>query len=409
MLRFYSASNGVVNSEKAMYNCLELALAERGEAVYQQELLIVIHTTIGHDFTALLSAAHQRCPQATVVGCTCAGVIGIEGANENMRALGIMVAEAEKKGEFGIAYCDNIRGYNSYQKAREMAETLKAETPGVNMVHILASGIDIAADRALEGVADVFGNEIPVFGGTSSDNMRAISTYQFVNCQILERGAIMIGYADPSLKVEMGVHHGSVPVGRPLTVTRSRANQVFELDGQPAWSLLMEKLSLPENSPPGPCIPVAGLAELLPDEYHQTYDNQHILRVIVKVDEEDKSFYLPVDCSEGTRLWLTQRDENLIFSGLERMIQLLSERIEGQETVAVFHTDCAARGRAMFNKIVKDEIIEKMQSPLMKGRRLPWLGMYGFGEFTKLNGKNLFHNYTTSIYALVRRSTHVKE
>ena len=56
----------------------------------------------------------------------------------------------------------------------------------------------------------------------------------------------------------------------------------------------------------------------------------------------------------------------------------------------------------MFNKIVKDEIIEKMQEPLMKDGKVPWLGMYGFGEFTKINGKNLFHNYTTSIYALVR-------
>lgn len=402
MLRFYSASNGVVNSEKAMQSCLESALSGQEASIYEKELLIVIHTTIGHDFQALLSAARQRCPQAAIVGCTCAGIIGVEGANESMRALGIMVAEPEERGEFGIAYCDNIRGYNSYQKAREMAETLRAGTPGINMVHILASGIDIAADRALEGVADVFGADMPVFGGTSSDNMRAISTYQFVNCRILERGAIMIGYADPGLSVEMGVHHGSVPVGQPLTVTRSRANQVFELDGQPAWRLLMHKLSLPENSHPGPCIPVAGLAELLPEEYHDDYGNKHILRVIVKVDEEDNSFYMPVDCPEGARLWLTQRDEGLIFSGLEHMIGSLARRIEGKKIAAVFHTDCAARGRAMFNKIAKDEIIEKMQAPLMKGQRLPWLGMYGFGEFTKLNGKNFFHNYTTSIYALVR-------
>jgi hypothetical protein len=44
-----------------------------------------------------------------------------------------------------------------------------------------------------------------------------------------------------------------------------------------------------------------------------------------------------------------------------------------------------------------------MQQPLTKGTPLPWLGMYGFGEFTRLKGKNLFHNYTTSIYALIRQ------
>ncbi|MCB0587823.1 MAG: FIST C-terminal domain-containing protein [Phaeodactylibacter sp.] len=384
-----------------MQRCLEAALAGRDADIYEKHLLIVIHTTVGHDFRGLLSAAHQLCPQATVVGCTCNGIIGVEGANENMRALGIMVAEAEER-EFGIAYCEGLRHNNSYEKAREMARTLKAGTPGINMVHILASGIDVAADRALEGVAEVFGPEMPVFGGTSSDNMRAISTYQFVNCQVLERGAVMIGYADPGLSVEMGVHHGNVPVGQPFTVTHSKDNQVFALDGRPAWSLLMEKLNLPQNSPPGPCIPFAGLAERLPEEYHLAYDNQYILRAVVKVDEEDYSFYMPADCPEGTRLWLTQRDENLIFSGLERMMAQLRQRIGGRKVAAIFHTDCAARGRAMFNKIVKDEIIEKMQEPLMKDGKVPWLGMYGFGEFTKINGKNLFHNYTTSIYALVR-------
>lgn len=402
MLHFYSSSNGLVNSEKAMRECLSGALAGCGGDVFERTLLIVIHTTMGHDFQALLAAARDCCPNAVVAGCTCAGVIGVEGANESMRALGVMAVVAERAGEFGIAFCDNIRGYNSLEKARDMARQLKAEVPGTNMIHLLASGIDIAADRALEGIAEVFGPDMPVFGGTSSDNMRAISTYQFVNGQVLERGAIMIGYADPTLRVSMGVHHGSIPIGQPFTVTRSEANRVFELDGRAAWPFLMEKLSLPENAHPGPCIPVAGLGELLPEEFHEAYDNRHILRVIVKVDELGHSFYMPVDCPEGSRLWITQRDEALIFEGLERMMQRLAADIGDREAVAVFHTDCAARGRAMFNKIAKDEIIEKMQAPLMKGRSIPWLGMYGFGEFTQLKGKNFFHNYTTSIYALTR-------
>ncbi|MCB9274035.1 MAG: FIST C-terminal domain-containing protein [Lewinellaceae bacterium] len=402
MLHFYSSSNGQVHSEKAMQECLGNALSGRGQEVYERPLLIIIHTTIGHDFQALLAAAHSCCPNATVVGCTCAGVIGVEGANESMRALGLMVVEAEQEGEFGIVFCDNIRGYNSLQKAREMARELKDLLPGANMIHLLASGIDIAADRALEGIAEAFGPELPVFGGTSSDNLRGISTYQFVNRQVLERGAIMIGYADPTLGVVMGVHHGNLTIGQPITVTRSEANRVFELDGLPAWPSLMRKLSLPEDSQPGPCIPVAGLGELLPAEYHQAYDNRHILRAIVKVDDAGSSFYMPVDCPEGTQLWITQRDESLIFAGLGRMLERLADRVSGLQLVAVFHTDCAARGRAMFNKIAKDEIIEKMQDSLMKGQAIPWLGMYGFGEFTQLKGRNFFHNYTTSIYALVR-------
>jgi small ligand-binding sensory domain FIST len=57
----------------------------------------------------------------------------------------------------------------------------------------------------------------------------------------------------------------------------------------------------------------------------------------------------------------------------------------------------------MFNKVLKDEIISAIQGPLTQGEATPWLGAYGFGEFTPLNGVNTFHNYTTSLAVLVRR------
>ena len=58
----------------------------------------------------------------------------------------------------------------------------------------------------------------------------------------------MIGYADPSLKVEMGVHHGVVSPWAANCHTLGPAR--FELDGQPAWSLLMESSACLKNSPP---------------------------------------------------------------------------------------------------------------------------------------------------------------
>lgn len=399
MLHFFSASNGIVNSRKAMVDCLESALGSEDTLDCR---LIVIHASIAHQFHDILDEAKKRAPSARIVGCTCAGVIGNGGANESMKALGIMAVKTDQAGDFSIAYCENIRGDNSFQMARGMAESLKAQNPGVNMIQILASGIDIAADRAIEGIESVFGPHVPIFGGTSSDNMRATSTFQFVDQQVLERGAILIGYADPTLEVVMGVHHGSVPIGIGYKVTKAEGNRVYEIENQPAWPFIMEKLNLPPDSHPGPCIPVAGIGELLPEELHELYGNTHILRVIVKT-ADDGSFYMPVDCRPGAIFWLTQRNEERIFSGLDNMIRQMKARIGDRPIAAVFHTDCAARGRALFNKILKDEIIRRMQYPLVEERQAPWLGMYGFGEFTMLGGRNYFHNYTTSIYALLRK------
>lgn len=404
MLTFYSASNGEVNAQKAMYLCLQSALKELDiQFPFDEPILILIHSTIGHHFPSLLEEARRMCPNARLAGCTSNGVTAVEGANENMRALGLMIVRAEHPQEYQLAFHPEIRPDNSYEASQKMAQELYGQNPNINMVGFLASGIDIAADRAIEGIESVFGPQIPIFGGTSSDNMKAISSYQFLDTQVYERGAVMFGFADPTLRLEMGVHHGSVPIGNPLVVTRSVGNRIFEIDAKPAWTYLMRKLHMPEDSHPGPCIPVAGLAIELPQEYHEDYNNRHILRAIVQVGE-DQSFYIPVDCPEGTELWLVQRDEDLIFDGLDKMLRQLNQKIAGREIVGVFHTDCAARGRAMFNKIEKEEILDKMQTALLSdGKKVPWLGMYGLGEFAQINGRNFFHNYTTSIYALIRQ------
>jgi len=88
---------------------------------------------------------------------------------------------------------------------------------------------------------------------------------------------------------------------------------------------------------------------------------------------------------------------------MDRLVNTMKERMKGHETVAVFHADCLARGRFLFNRIIKDELVSKMQYPFYtNGECPPWLGMYGFGEFARLGGKNVYHNYTTALYVIYR-------
>jgi hypothetical protein len=79
--------------------------------------------------------------------------------------------------------------------------------------------------------------------------------------------------------------------------------------------------------------------------------------------------------------------------------------MNGRKPVAVFHADCLARGRFLFNRVLKEELVSRMQFPFStNGSCPPWLGMYGFGEFARLGGKNTYHNYTTALYTIYRKS-----
>jgi hypothetical protein len=61
MLQFFSASTSIVNSRRAITECLEIAL--EGEANLDCDL-IIIYTGMGHNFQDLLNEAHRLAPNA---------------------------------------------------------------------------------------------------------------------------------------------------------------------------------------------------------------------------------------------------------------------------------------------------------------------------------------------------------
>ena len=61
MLQFFSASTSIVNSKRAITECLEVAL--EGEPNLDCDL-IIIYTAMGHNFQELLSEAQRLSPGA---------------------------------------------------------------------------------------------------------------------------------------------------------------------------------------------------------------------------------------------------------------------------------------------------------------------------------------------------------
>ncbi len=397
MLEFFSASTRMANPEHAIDECVNTAL----DSATAQCDLIIVHASIGHDLLKLNKAASSRCPYATVVSGSCAGIVGREGASESMKDVAIM---AVKGNEFSVAKRDEVTGLNSYEKARELGLDLHQKNSNINILFVLASGIDISNDRIIEGLESVFSDEITIIGASTSDRMKGITNQQALNEQVSENSLIVIGFSDPSLQVETQATHGFVAVDDAMTVTESRDNRIVKLDNKNAWQTYLEALGLPSCATTGDTIPIGALAVELPYDDAENYRNPHILRVITHVDN-DGSMVFPVNCPVGTKVWLTERDEEKIFSDMDKMTAEMVQKRPDKKPIAVFQADCLARGRALFNRIMKDELVQRMQYPFCgNGDIPPWLGIYGFGEFARLNGKNIFHNYTTSLAVLYRQN-----
>lgn len=398
MLEFSSGLSTAVNSKQAAAECVELALGDASKACD----LLVVHSTVGHNFAQAIAAAREACPNADIVGCSGSGVIGHEGVSENMRAMAVMAVRGK---EFGAAAADGLNSQNSRALAAQVAGEVQAKCAGVTLLYCLTSGIDLCGDEVIAGIESVFGKDVPIFGATAADNGKAKRTFQFFGDQVMENGIVLVGFSDPSLELVTGIHHGSIPLeGMVFEVTRSDGNHIIELDGEAAWPALMSKVGLPAETVPSEAMAIVGLGIELSAEDQKAYDNPQILRVPLMVSADHLSFRLPANCEEGTKLVLMQRDEQLIFDGVDRMMERMNKAFNGRKPVAVFQADCMARGRLMFNRVLKDEIIAKMQYPICGDDTVPWLGVYGYSEYAPLNGKNRFHSYTTSLFSLVRKA-----
>jgi hypothetical protein len=399
MIDFHSGSSSAVNSKAALRECLDNAFGEGGGGDCS---LLILHATMGHNFKQMAAAAREACPGAEIVGCSASGVIGREGVNEAMRAMALMAVTGD---EIAVAVVDGLTGANSAEIGEQAARQLQQSKDGISIIYVLTAGLDLAGDRIIDGIEKVFGPDMPIFGATSADHGKAKGTFQFHGDKVFEQSIVLVGFADPSLEVIMGVHHGSIPLeGNTFEVTRSEDNRIIELDGEPAWPKLMSRLGLPAETEPAEVVPISGLGIELGPEDQEEYDNPQILRVPIKVSDDHQSFYLPTTCPAGTKVVLMQRDEQYIFAGVDRLMDKMVGQLDGRRPLAVFHADCMARGRRMFNRVLKDEIIAKLQYPLSGNEDVvPWLGIYGYSEYCRIGGKNQFHSYTSALCPIVRR------
>ncbi|WP_439153271.1 FIST signal transduction protein [Winogradskyella sp.] len=395
MLKFYSASTRIINTKRCVSECLDSALNEKSISAD----LLIYNASIGHNYTDILEESKAQFPHADVVVASCCGVVGKEGVSESMKDMGLMAVKGK---DYALAEVNDFFGHNAYDKTLAMAKSLQSQKSGINMIYFLGSGIDTNNTDVIAAFEAVFGTEVTIFGATSSDNMQGIVNYQGVNTNVYEHGAFAIGFCDPTLSVHTQATHGFVATGEPMVVTKSKGHIIKELNHKPAWTEYLRHLDLKPDATNGDTIPIGALAEELSEDLAIEYGNKHILRVVTKHQGED--MYYATACPKDTVLKLTIRDEDLIFNEMDRMAADLVEKIGNEEIVSVFHADCLARGRFLFNKVFKEELVAKMQMPFSKnGECPPWLGMYGFGEFARLGGANTYHNYTTALYVITRK------
>jgi small ligand-binding sensory domain FIST len=229
--------------------------------------------------------------------------------------------------------------------------------------------------------------DLRVVGGNASAARGPGGNRLVLDDRIRTSGAVGV-LVGAGVDVETVVSQGCRPIGRPYAVTRSDANVVYELGGEPAYTRLAQ---LAAALPPDDAELVRNgvFLGVVVDEHKIDYERgDFLVRNILQIDRDSGAVAVGGEVDLGATAQYHVRDASTADEDLRI---LLSDR----EADAALVFTCNGRGSNLFD--TPDHDAEAVATLLGDP---PSAGFFAAGEFGPIGTRNFVHGYTASIALL---------
>lgn len=325
-------------------------------------------------------------PAARVVGCSSSGEIFGETLTDGSLAVAV-----SRFDHTDISVAMQPTSIDSSRRAgRELGNELDA--PGLAAVFVLSEGLDVNGTDLVEGISEVLPG-VTITGGLAGDGDRFEQTWTLVDGKPTVGFVTAVGFYGDRIQVGHGSQGGWDRFGPERTVTRSRNNVLYELDGEPALDLYKSYLGELASG-----LPATGLLFPLALRAGRGDDKQ-LVRTILAVDEETRSMVFAGDVPEGHRVQLMQANFDRLVGGAETAAEnaLIPDAPGPYLTLAI---SCVGR-RLVLGERTEDEL-EAVAHALPEDNHQ--VGFYSYGEISPYTpGTCDLHNQTMTLTVLAER------
>lgn len=307
----------------------------------------------------------------------------ISGANVFDNSLTITAIEFEKSHFLIKKRNVSDFGNNDY----ELGKSLLSAFPKENLknIFLISDGSFVNGSSLISGFKSE-NNTVNISGGLCGDGDRFQRTLCSYNEPPKEGEVVAIGFYGDSLEISSASYGGWSTFGPERSVTKSKGNILFELDGKPALDLYKEYLGekakdLPKSAllyPLNVCVD----------------DQQAIVRTILNINETHNTMVLAGDIPEGSRVQLMMSTVDAIAEGAARAARLaMLERINKPQLAIL--VSCVGRKLVMGQRT--EEEIEEVVAVI--GGDAAVTGFYSYGEMAPFSGQEScrLHNQTMTL------------
>jgi len=329
---------------------------------------------------SLIYSIKEIIPHIKIIGATTSGEIIYNSVTEYSTILSFSVFEHTEIKTFYTHR--NVNG--SYETAKDLVSQFDSSIkPRVAIT--FTDGIDMNGENYLAGLTDYDKNLI-VSGGMAGDNVKFVKTFICTEKEVLSGGAVIALLYNPNLIVNRHASFGWVKIGKKLTITKSKDNVVYTIDGMSAIEVFSKYLGKNISTQ----LPRTGISFPLVIER----DGLDVMRAIIGKGKNG-SLMFAGNIKEGESVTFSYGNVEMILDEKDKLKN--SNFLNSSESIFIY--SCMAR-RSLMGHNISEEL-----EPL--SQIAPVSGFFTYGEFysNKATNKLELLNQTMTILSLSEQET----
>lgn len=327
---------------------------------------------------------------STIISASTAGeIIGSEVLDNSL----VVTAIHFEKTTLEFATTSISSPKQSYDQGKFLAEKL----PHKNLRHVLlfSDGLKVNGSLLVDGITENVPATVSVTGGLVGDGPSFKKTVVGYNSEAKEGAIVAVGLYGKDLKIGFGSLGGWDPFGPSRTITKSKGNILFELDGKSALQLYKKYLGELAKE-----LPASGLLFPLSLTFtNHLGEKSTVVRTLLAVDEKNNSMIFAGDMPEGAVAQLMKANFEKLIDGAENAASLSLESLKTAKPELALLISCVGR-----KLILKERTVEEVEAVrTIMGEAATITGFYSYGEICPTSATENqchLHNQTMTITTL---------
>ena len=370
-------------------------------------LLLLVFSGGRHDPRVVMHSLRSRFPGVPVVGGSAAGVIAAEDFGYSGFEIGIIALTDPRTVPEVLVRHDLLAG--EYEAGRNLGREVRDRAGDSALVMLFYDSVAQAeplllhpASALVDGVQDGLGDRrVSLVGGGLLTDLNLGGGWVFDGEAVCHHAVLALVFP-PCVTASTAICHGCRPVSTFMEITRIEGANVYELDGQPALSVLERLLGLRvAGDAVADLTLTATLGHKQGDPFAPFEEDAYVNRLILGGDRATGSVTLfEPDFREGTQVQVMSRDNELMLQSVRTGVERANAAIRGGDALFTLYVDCAGRASARTGAAMEEaDLVRTGIDP-----SVPFLGFYSGVEIAPFDGRARALDWTGVLVTVGRSS-----